>query len=110
MIFFKYSVSSSENWYGMDHLKIIATDGEFSVENPLTVDITPVNDAPYLKFEGQVIHVVSGITTTLNLENYFSDVDSENLTIEVIGADNIIIERLDTEKIFNITIGNVGRD
>ncbi len=88
--------SAPKNWYGMEEVTFIASDGEHEARSSTIVTVSPVNDAP------EVISSIPDMsfdedTTLLNaldLHDHFQDVDSE-LTFTAMSTDIIVDIRSD---------------
>ena len=72
--------SSKEDWDGEDWIVFIASDGkDKAITNKVILRVTGVNDEPV--FTGELENITwnedTNLTNYLDLEDYFSDVDSE---------------------------------
>lgn len=93
-----------ENWYGLSQINVTATDGKDYATIIIPLNVTPVNDAPHFKGNGEIINLESGTTTTIDMDGYFDDVDSETIMIDIQGTDALIIDYSNSGKKFNITV------
>jgi hypothetical protein len=74
------------NWFGSEEVVIIASDGEIDISDTILVTVSSQNDKPECTVNIQAISLKgSSRTQTLNLGNYFSDVEDESLTYGVNG-------------------------
>lgn len=69
-------VIGTPNWNGKTIIKITATDGEFSINSTESIDVLPVNDPPTVIKNIKTIKGVEDSVITLDLDDYFHDVDS----------------------------------
>ncbi len=86
--------SVEENWNGEDWIEFWASDLiEKTVSNRITLTVTPVNDAPHLEREIESIQISeeSENDEILNLNHYFDDIDSEELSYTVDNDENVEI-------------------
>ncbi|MCD6383200.1 MAG: hypothetical protein J7L88_01910 [Thermoplasmata archaeon] len=81
------NISSKENYFGVEHLTILAVDESGArTRVVLTVNVTAVNDPPYLNTpEDWNITVRAGENYTLNLSAMIGDIDTpiENLSVRI---------------------------
>ena len=68
---------TEENWFGMDTLPFVVTDGEFADSSHLHVHVRPVNDNPKIDLPIS-IEVEDDTTYDINLWDYVEDVDSHD--------------------------------
>jgi len=85
--------SSKQDWYGEDWIVFSASDGkEKAITNEIILKVNGVNDKP--EFTGKIEDITwnedNNLTNYINLEDYFSDVDSE-LVYSVEGNHHITI-------------------
>jgi len=86
------------NWHGSFSMRLIAVDPDFPenkiTTNDFSVNILEVNDPPMAVENRPLFHMYQGSTIDIELESLFTDVDSEEITIDVISdveeRDNII--------------------
>lgn len=67
--------SADTNWYGLDTLILIVSDGTLAVSSSIPVHILPVNDSPLIVNLPDSIYFPNDSTYTLDLINFESDVD-----------------------------------
>ena len=72
------------NWYGEENIYILATDGEFEVQNSFTLTVNPVDDDPMVSGYMPDLYFYEDFEDTLreDLRGLFEDVDGE-LTFSV---------------------------
>ncbi len=90
--------SSEKDWFGEDWIIFEISDGEDNtLTNVISLNITPINDAP--DFNGLIENISwiedNNLSNETNLNNYFSDVDGDNLEFNVSGNSNIEITIVD---------------
>ncbi|MFH1852877.1 MAG: tandem-95 repeat protein [Candidatus Neomarinimicrobiota bacterium] len=69
-------IAGRPDWFGLDTLEIIVSDGEFSCNGRLPVYVVPVNDPPVIA-PLPVIRISEDSSATLPLQDYVTDVDDE---------------------------------
>ena len=84
------------DWYGTDWIIFNIFDGrELTNTNNITLDVTPINDAPISTalIENITLNENTNLSDYLNLNNFFADIDTSSLQFSVIGNSliNIII-------------------
>ncbi len=80
------------DWNGNDWIRFFAFDGlNKTVSNNITLTVLPVNDAPFLKSQIPNQTWNEDTNITLNLSNYFGDVDGD-LSYSIVGNSNINAE------------------
>jgi hypothetical protein len=83
-------ISAHSNWYGTEDITFEASDGETTFSDTVTVSIIKVNDEPQCQVSFDSISLKGASPEwTLDLNNYFSDVDDESLVFEVKGNNHI---------------------
>ncbi len=81
-----------ENWFGEDWIIFEASDGKDKIlTNKIILNVTPVNDAPFMLKDFEDITFNEDTNYTINLKEYFFDIDSE-LQYGAMGNKNITIE------------------
>lgn len=88
--------SSQKDWNGEDWVIFKISDGkDYTLTNKIALKVLPVNDAPFLK--ENLANITwdedTNLVNYLNLNNYFSDVDKDLLSFDVVGSQfvNIVI-------------------
>jgi len=84
--------SSQEDWHGEDWVVFLIVDNQTYLEtNEIKLIVNPVNDAP--EFNEQIENITwnedTNLTNYLDLNDYFYDIDENELSFEVLG--NIFI-------------------
>ncbi|MFC1690715.1 right-handed parallel beta-helix repeat-containing protein [Nanoarchaeota archaeon] len=92
-------VTSNSNFFGWEVIQFNATDGLITATNNINITVTPVQDAP--EFNGPIPAIVWNQTVgsgTVNLTQYFSDVDGDSLTYSANTSEcpNISVQNLGT--------------
>jgi hypothetical protein len=81
------------DWYGTEWVTFSASDGEFVATKEVLVTVTPENDAPRC-----CVNIASiGLNTdqrsiTMELKDYFTDVDDDVLSYKIVGNQGIKAE------------------
>jgi hypothetical protein len=96
----------TENWSGEASFEIIASDGRESVSEQVKLNVTSINDGPYLKTNIRPLIMKSGESYLFDSMDYFDDIDSSDLTIDFIGSENVRIAPTETPNIFNISLSD----
>ena len=79
------------DWYGSEELVFHARSGEETVSDGITVTYLAVNDAPYQIRTMDPISIREGCSHSLDLDQYFRDVDSQ-MAISAYGLqDNLVV-------------------
>ena len=87
------TIFSPQDWFGPDTAKIVVSDGELTDTTDLVIFVSPVNDAPVIDAGfPALISFTEDDTTTLNLNDYVSDVDHGDLEM------NWSVELVDSKK------------
>lgn len=83
--------SAPRNWYGMEEVTFIASDGEHEARGSTIVTVSPVNDAPEVisSMPDMRFDEDTTLLNALDLHDYFQDVDSE-LTFTAMSTDIIV--------------------
>ena len=92
----RLSISSYDDWHGSGMVVLTATDGEYTMEQDVEVTVTAVNDAPVLEPSDLVKIMEEDSRLSIDLSDYFSDIDSE-LLFDVDPIMNIETEIEDNE-------------
>ena len=71
-----FTIYASRDFYGLDTLKLIVNDGEYSDTTDIFVEVTPVNDPPVIT-DIPVIEFNEDGSTSLDLDTLVIDVDSD---------------------------------
>jgi hypothetical protein len=91
-------ISARTNWYGSEEVTFEAFDGETTSSDTITVSVISVNDEPQCKVNFDSISLKgTSPERTLDLYDYFSDADDDNLIFVVKGNKRLKYE-LDQEK------------
>ncbi|MFH1637533.1 MAG: Ig-like domain-containing protein [Candidatus Woesearchaeota archaeon] len=78
------SIEGKNNWSGTATVSFTASDGVASnTSNTVTVNVTAVNDAPYLSAQIPSQNLSLNTNKVIDLGNYFADEDSSNLNYSV---------------------------
>jgi hypothetical protein len=80
--------SVEQDWFGDDWITFAVFDGkDITITNVVNLTVTPVHDAPLFLENISAIQWVedTSLIEYIDLDQYFSDVDSENLTYTVSG-------------------------
>ncbi len=99
------TLTPAGNYTGINYIIFTASDGiNSTVSNNVTLNITPVNDAPNL------ISAIPDMTwpedtsnASLNVSQYFTDIDGDTLTFTSTSSANFTISINSTSGIVNIT-------
>ncbi len=89
------TVTPSANYSGIETMEITFTDGlHTNTTYPILLNVTAVNDAPYLLKDIEDINKTQGSTINIALNNYFTDIEGTklNYTISEITSATIEIE------------------
>jgi len=86
-----------QDWNGNDWIIFRASDGkDFTDSNQINLTVLPVNDAPVLKTQIPDLEWDEDTPTTIDLSNYFKDIDSNltysssrNLMVDINISENI---------------------
>lgn len=70
------TVTPDENWNGVIGLTVYGSDGEAELARDLICNVTPVNDAPIVSSNEDIV-MEEGTEVDLDLSTYITDVDSE---------------------------------
>ncbi|MBA3045443.1 MAG: tandem-95 repeat protein [Candidatus Thermoplasmatota archaeon] len=89
------SITPDENWFGDSVVTVGAFDGAEWTFQEIPVEISAVNDPPYMIKAIPSAILTSGNSTVINLSGYFGDVDSVLLTMEILGTDNVTVSSVD---------------
>ncbi len=100
------NLTPNANWTGIDYVVFIAKDpsGSTASSNNVTLNVTPVNDAP--TFTGVIPQWKwpEDVTNlSLNLTQYFSDIDGDQLKYNFTSVTNITISINNNTGIVNFT-------
>ncbi|MGA1793294.1 MAG: right-handed parallel beta-helix repeat-containing protein [Thermoplasmatota archaeon] len=80
---------ADEDWNGVGQISLLAEDTFGMIaETDLDVNVTPVNDAPYLVMELPVLNVSEDRSTWIDLSLYWADIDGPELFWSDQGSDN----------------------
>lgn len=85
----KAEFSSEKNWNGEDWIVFKASDEkDYTLTNSIKLKVLPVNDEPVL--EKNIEEIITwkedtNLLNYINLNDYFSDVDGDNLEYDVVG-------------------------
>ena len=75
-------LTAPPDWFGPDTGEVVVSDGELSDTTGLIVIVLPVNDAPVIATEfPALISFDEDDSTTLNLNDYVTDVDNDKLEL-----------------------------
>lgn len=78
------TIAGTKNWSSTATLTFTASDGSLTTDsNTITVNVTPVNDAPYLSEDIPSQNWSSNTNKTIDLGDYFADEDSSTLNYTV---------------------------
>ncbi len=82
--------SALDNWYGTEEVTFSASDGEFEVSDEILVTVTSLNDAPRCEVNIASISLNADQRfRTLELGDYFTDVDDEVLAYKIVGNERV---------------------
>ena len=81
--------TTSENWNGNDYVIFEISNGQKSILSRVNLFVNPVNDAPVLKETIGNADLSLETGKVINLNNYFSDIDSGTLEFGVNGNSDI---------------------
>ena len=70
--------TAEENYFGIESIALVVTDGEYEVDTGLNVIVTSVNDLPEMEIFGDVSYTEGDL---VNLLPETSDVDDDELTL-----------------------------
>ena len=76
------------NWNGQTSLNLTVSDGEFSIAEPVSLDIKAVNDAPVETDNLPTLEFNEDGVAFIDLNNYFEDIDS-TLTFSVTAGEGL---------------------
>jgi len=68
------------NWYGIKYLTLTASDGIDNITTNITLNVTPVNDAPVLDI---ISNIIVNESDLVNITVNASDVEGDNLTYSI---------------------------
>jgi len=102
----KVNITPDANWSGIAYVVFTAIDSEglTVTSNNITLNITPVNDAP--EFTGTIPQwkwPEDIVNNSLNLTQYFSDIDGDSLKYNFTFAENITISANNATGIVTLT-------
>ncbi len=86
----KLVIRPADNWNGDAVLNITATDGEYNVSAEVPIHVLPVDDAPTAAVTDMSLKGTEGRVLSVNLADYFSDVDSE-LSYSYTGGAHLVV-------------------
>ena len=97
------NLTPAKDWYGVGYIVFIATDGSLmNQSNNITLNVTPVNDAPSYNGSMGLPHQRfledTNLSNAFNISTFFSDVEGSPLTFSAVGNASVRV---------NITRGNV---
>jgi hypothetical protein len=69
------NIAADENWFGTQFVWIMATDGEFTTSQDVSVTVSPVNDIPFASDAAEIIVFDEDNAISINLADYIADVD-----------------------------------
>jgi len=81
--------SGLADWNGTENIDLVISDGVATVEATVPVNVTPVNDAPIANFPAN-ISFAANTSITKNFAQFVSDIDSNELTLSILGQTNVI--------------------
>ncbi|MEM7815477.1 MAG: S8 family serine peptidase [Candidatus Aenigmatarchaeota archaeon] len=98
------NISAAANWFGAANLTLIASDGEWAVNDTIVVTVTPVNDPPIVNLPA-TISFDEDTSYWFNLSDYVTDVDDadDEINWSASAAANLTIAISNATKIANIT-------
>lgn len=104
----KVNITPNANWSGISYVVFTAIDGYglTAISNNITLNITPVNDQP--TFTGTIPQwkwPEDIANNSLNLTQYFSDIDGDSLKYNFTSASNITISINNNTGIVTLTPG-----
>lgn len=87
------SYISKSNYNGPDNINFDIDDGINTISGLINIIVKPVNDIPYLDNNNNniVINVFEDEPKIINILNYISDIEGDNLYIHNLSADNGIV-------------------
>ncbi|MBU4351889.1 MAG: hypothetical protein KKA65_04660 [Nanoarchaeota archaeon] len=85
------TLTAAANWSGTETITFIATDtgSLINTSNSVLINVTPVNDAPYYSTIPN-LNWTKNTDKTINLNDYFHDVEGSTLTYNVTSVPNNI--------------------
>ena len=81
--------SSADNWNGQATIAMMATDGNYSVEQNILVNVNAVNDAPTVRSQDRTLTMYEDTTFGLEFVDMFQDIDGDTLTYEFSSSGNL---------------------
>ncbi|RME54545.1 hypothetical protein D6777_03525 [Candidatus Woesearchaeota archaeon] len=92
------SFSSTNNWTGYETLTFTASDGSLTnTSNSVIVNVTPVDDPPYLSDPFNNISWTMNTNKTVDLSGHFADVDTTSLGYTASSVSHITVYINDDE-------------
>jgi len=92
-------LSSLNNINGLDSISISATDGEFTLNQILPIEISPVNDPPFFNSISEIILPEDFDTSTINVQNYANDIDTKILIYNLINYPEFVYTQLNDNEL-----------
>ena len=97
------TITPDQDYYGSVDVTIAVSDGEYSDSQSFVLTINPVNDAPILIQSFLDIDVLEDSENVLlNLSEYFSDIDNDNLSYSVVSDLGYVNLTIDENSILTI--------
>jgi hypothetical protein len=90
----KIEIYPKQNWFGTDYVTFRVSDNEnFTLTDEIQINITGINDPPILanNIPDISFDMDSNLTNYINLNDYFLDLDFDNILYNVSGNENINI-------------------
>ena len=74
--------TSANNWNGQAAITMVATDGIYTTEQDIIVNVIPVNDVPTARSGDRTLKMNEDTSITLELDDMFQDIDGDMLSYE----------------------------
>ncbi|PID30028.1 MAG: hypothetical protein CSB55_00360, partial [Candidatus Cloacimonadota bacterium] len=90
---FNVVFSASQDWFGTETLTFTVSDGLENASAEIEVTVLPVNDDPVIDLP-DIVTFNEDSSLTEDLGNYISDIDFDELTLEIEGTNHIAAEHI----------------
>ncbi|MCK4266572.1 MAG: tandem-95 repeat protein, partial [Thermoplasmata archaeon] len=95
-----------KDWYGTAKVSITVSDDSESANTELRLVVSPINDAPFQTGSIAMMVMNTSENRTINLADYFEDIEHEQLFFEVTAAVNLTVTAINRQGLFQIGAKN----
>jgi hypothetical protein len=98
------NITAAANWSGAANITLVASDGQYSVNDSIVVTVSAVNDPPYLYAAvPNTSFAKNGYNSTINMSYYFRDIDNATLLWSYIANNSNVSITFTGANLANIT-------